>query len=834
MDKDKDIEQTLKNLKGIHGYFGKKTEDVEIKDILRNFGNILSYYEKDRGILDQLDKLWMAYMGKPPWNEEDLTIDRNNINLGDLERIIDYVSSNIASSLHSSKDFVNIQYDTSLNEKLEAKILNSGKTGILSDILSSYFSKMLRASPGFKELFRRISFEHCLYGYAAVEHPIPSSLEWLPSFVSRTVLYLEENQGLSERNWPVYYYENDKSLSEMYRMALEKPEMGWEIKNIVEIIKEEEGRIRGNNTLSSFLHNSSNSHLQSLRPAAQGSRGRGALGAGLDYYSPDTIRVSNCRWIDEDGEVSVLVFTYYKGSEPRILCKRKGCWENMEDAITGFPFNEGVGTVNAQRGWGQKMAPMTYAMARMDSSAFDSMDRLNTVFYRTDHGVEDPEEFYIDLNGYTEVGNRTFVETFNQSKLSDQISARSYYATLMDSKAYLGGLDGQELSGEGRGGMLAEAKLNKDGRVHKEKNRPFHEKVGEMCRKIFRSVVLLCHQEDSILQESKDPEIRLMYTKFLVPLRVELKKQGVTFEDLFPMEEDEMEKAYRLPLGVEVSAGNHVGDHFGGGEARMWEKLEPFMGRISDKFDKRVLEGIVNSIVGNSPEARELINFIREDSKPTGEVSQQVLKEVAMFEGMAANGAPSPNIPPAVQGEDHIGHLRLHIALFDEAETRIRQQKTLDVQRDRITQIHHGNHIQQHSQFLEPFKTQKEVAEIRKEANIRYQISTKHLANYEEEVSRELDQKQKELAEAQDPKAQKEIEKEIVKGRIKLELSRLEGETQAALKSLDHDRRMEAQKQRAEERRQEKILSEQNQNYRQQIDRQTELEKEILKNGGRA
>lgn len=711
-------------------------------------------------ILRQIES---ARLGARPFPlEEQIAVSRPNVSLGYTSLFTIYAQLPFKAILTDGQ-LVKVKFDRKLYDaqKLSAREKqqqdldernnpNLYKNMEVSDTVSDAFSTVLRMSKKMRKVFDQLPLRVTQDALAAVVH---SDVEWMPEVVHALDLVTEPQCGYDPCDWGSFFVIK-KITAEELRRHIREDTPYWNIDAIRWALSisldpnHSAHELRHHGVYGAPLGKDSYGENFSIRSfyAEKGERISGLNGLHGNLY------VIEGYYVNKKGKVDKVIFfpsrlcqnvpkeNRYKLPKDQeehlkdadVLFYRGSVFDSMDEAITVFPADRGDPSLERQRFYGHELSPVLQILNRVDSSIINLAIFLGLPLTKNrlqGTGPQQLEDLEIDLAAATvDLGDRDLVETHFRADLNAMIGVRQMLLTHAASKVFLGGLDGNELKGEGRGAQLANMRLVRDGRVHKHFVSDFCVALREMCVKIFRRMLDL---------KDKDILDNLAHYKFF-----ELLLNVYEYpETLFEFDKDDLLEDTHLPYWMSLDVIHTGASYFGAAEIVVLSELKNIFG---DGLNQRQLQNLnthgIKSLLGQE-EAMDILGDPKNETVTERDQIYQASLENASIMGSVDLGAMFfQPIDIREDKDDHVAHLTSesgHLPIMQNIIEKLQSaeitpatlpdlpEDTLHTRATLILRLSAlANHASRHAEMLERFGARRDdINKIKEETNIVLQTS---------------------------------------------------------------------------------------------------------------
>lgn len=789
-----------------------------------------------------LRKVNASHLGSRPYlSGKGAVLTKPNISLGYLKQFLTYITLPM-KSFFIDGDIVKIQIDRRLRddenmsdqEKEDSQVMRANNDNLadnmtVSSITTRCFVDLLKISRRFTKCKEQSPIRVCIDGMIAYLHPDPS-LDWDPEPIHALDLITEPQCGWDTSEWSWFFVIRKMSASEVLTHIREKTPfwdheaLRWALHSAAE------GK--------SLLGNNASSHSY----GSLSSREDGLCGESFmvqSFYKDKEQRETNINsyygnmlvvegyYTNDEGKVDKVIFfpsaelqgqselqrtliskirssklqkgdkeyDEFPGAEDmkgaNVLFFRSNVYDSISDALTVIPYDRSEPSLERQRPPSFELYPMLELASRLDCSIFNlalimGIPMVNDLGEGTDS--RSLEEISLDLDGQiVNIGNRAFVNAHFKSDLTSMIAVRNMILQHAASKAFLGGLDGGDTKGEGRGFELASLRLSRDGRVYKHIVEDFSMGVRDALVKCFRS----------ILDFSSD------YTK--APVLVSKKFYSVIHKlnghnlNIFSYDKKDILPDTNLPYWINLDTVRVGASHFGAAEQLIYSTIKNTWGDVLDqKSHQKLSRQAIQGMLGTES-AIDILGDPRDNLTVDADQVYRARSENAAIMGSVDQGAMLYEEIPILQvKDDHLLHLtEVHNPLLKqmidiinqgEADAGTQNIETLpeDVINTRVDIILKisavANHVMQHQEALNAFgEGRRDVNQVKEETNQLLQAAEGLLHSLQVHL-RALQQKRQEK---EQKLAGMSPENEIEKEKIEIQRQELQYKAQVDGAKLD-------------------------------------------------
>lgn len=341
-----------------------------------------------------------------------------------------------------------------------------------------------------------------------------------------------------------------------------------------------------------------------------------------------------------------------------VLFKREVPIECLSKKITIIPFNRAELTLERQRSFGHELFNPCEVVSRIESAILNTVGHMSTLYTRErnqsgEADGTDIEDTDINVNGETQdlTDFDIVAETPFAADLNGMAAMRSLFLQHAYSKSFLGGLDGTETSGNGRGASLANLRLVRDGRVHKHNVEYFSMGLTEFYSKIYYAI-LNVGQLSSILKDKDSTIIKRLFFDWLYEVQGHRK-------ELFEFEEKDIIEETGLPYWHTLQAVRNGASHFGAAELVLYTEIKNTFG---DGLDQQAMQNLnrmgIKSLLG-SQDAIDILgdpgdNLITQNDQ----IYQSAMENATIIGSVDTSLVNYVRIPVRNDKDDHVAHLR--------------------------------------------------------------------------------------------------------------------------------------------------------------------------------
>ena len=339
-----------------------------------------------------------------------------------------------------------------------------------------------------------------------------------------------------------------------------------------------------------------------------------------------------------------------------VIFKREVPIKCLSKKITVIPFDRSELTLERQRSFGHELFNPCEVVARIESAMLNTLGHMSTLYTRQrnqsgESDASNPEDLNINVNGETQdlsdydiVGDTPF-----GADLNGMGGIRSIFLQHCFQKAFLGGLDGTETSGNGRGASLANLRLVRDGRVHKHNVEYFSMGLTEFYSKIYFAVLNLGQISLAIKGITI---LKRLFFDWLYEVKGHLKF-------LYEFDDDDIMEETGLPWWHTLQAVRNGASHFGAAEIVLYSEIKNLYG---DSLDQQATQNLsrmgMRSLLG-SQDAIDILGDPRDNLITQNDQIYQAMMENATIMGSVSTSLVNyVRIPVRDDKDDHVSHLR--------------------------------------------------------------------------------------------------------------------------------------------------------------------------------
>ena len=757
---------------------------------------------------DALRRIEAARLGSRPFlGGKGVPPHKPNISLGYLRLLFDYLVLPY-KSIFTDSDLVKVRVNKRLYDKNNLTIREQEDQQIraqdqpniesnkeISDDISDAYSEVLKQSKDVKKCIDQFPLRIVQDGAVAALH---SDLEWRPECIQLLDLITEPQAENDVSTWHNYFVIRKLSAQEAIehlREAESSDSSFWNPEAIRWALENSMGN-RGllnrdhyygatdssqqfcgeNFSVKSFISdkgtrrtNVNGYYGNMLVVEAYYTNTKGKINKAIFFPSQDTVNTSK-----EDRDKEGL-------DKANFLFLRENIPLTLAETITVIPFDRGEAILERQRAYGHELFSVIETIMRIDSSIINTAILMGTLFYKDIQQSPDaqtPEDLEIAMGDTVNLGERDLVtNTPFTADLNAMLGVRSVLLQQANFKTFLGGLDGTETSGNGRGANLAGLRLVRDGRVHKHNVEDLTEGLSEFYINIYRRIIDMYENKKTLLE--KDPLINKVFFGNLIDV------QGHN-PDIFEFDQKDIIQDTGLPYWMEVKAVSNGGSHFGAAEMILYSEIKNVFGDGLDQSSLQALNRMgIKSLLG-SQDAIDILGDPKDLIVTEQDQIYRATLETSSVIGSVDGGTLSfEAVLILPTKDDHVVHLQqAHNPKAMELIQRLDQgeftPQTLDEMSEEQLETRNNlilklaalaSHIQLHQQQLERFgKTRDDINKLREETNNILQSAEGLLNNL-----------QLNLRALQTKRAEKELrlrnlspENEAEKAKTELELQKLE------------------------------------------------------------
>lgn len=718
---------------------------------LRSETRTLSRYEA-------LRRIEGLRLGSRPFKQNEVAEHRPNFSLGYFGLLMKYLTLPY-KAFFTDGNYLKIRVDKKLYDAMElndeelqelrlaaANNPNLVNNAMISDDVSDRFLEILRTSKKMRDIENRMPLRVAQDGLVAYLH---NPFDWQPETVHALDLVTEPQAECCPDTWSNFFVIRKISAYEAVK-RINSPGRNWNPDALRWAL---EASLGEDHLLSSYTHHSY------FGDVLRDDRACGENYMVQSFYKDKSQRVNNIAgyygsmtviegyYVNTDGKINKVIFfpsTTVKdaGQDIRkahregaldegdplenadILFFQKNAFSKMSEAITVVPFSQDEPSLERQRAYGHELFSPVEAIMRLDSSILNFAILMGIPFVKSrNQGTDGQDIEDLEINGdFTDIGDRDFAPTHFTADLNSMLAVRNMLLQHAMAKAFLGGLDGAEMTANGRGANLANLRLVRDGRVHKHAIEDFADGVRDLYTQVFRKV--LDAREDA---EKNHQLLEKRFFKYLTQLLGHP-------ETLFEIDKEDILDDTGLPYWLSIEAVRNGASHFGAAEMILYSEIKNIFG---DGLDQRALQQLnrmgIQSILG-SQDALDILGDPREANVTDREqVYDAVLENAAILGSVDSSALNFEQVPILPDKDDHIAHLsQVHLPKMQEiiellqraegfspADLAAMSENELDSRVDLILKVAAlANHAAQHQQALSLFgKRRDDVNRLREEAN---------------------------------------------------------------------------------------------------------------------
>ena len=533
----------------------------------------------------------------------------------------------------------------------------------VSDDISDAFNMILRLSNKVKECTDVMPLAVVRDGFAA---QVYSDLDWKPTHVNALDLVTEPQCEWNPEKWSSFYVIKKIPASEIMDILKNGSDTFWNkdaLRWALEDSYQGQGLLNSRHySYSRYIDDRAQNENFTVKSFYADKQFR--LASSGSYYGH--ILLVEAYMLNESGGIDKAIFfpsATCQGIDgetrkeldkeelsPDFLFYRKNVFPNFHKAISIIPFNRAERTLERQRGYGHELFSTCEALMRVDSSILNHTQLIGSPFVRNrQQGInaQEIDDLEIKLSGdVQDIGDREFVTLPFTVDLNAMMGVRGMLLQHAAAKSFLGGLDGMEMSGNGRGAQLVNFRLIRDARVHKHNIEMFGEGLRAFLTIIFRGVLDQVQNEDSADLLIK----RLFYDQIT-------KVQGHSPE-LLEFEDKDVIEDTMLPYWMNIDAVCNGSSHFGGAELVLYTELQNAFGGILDQRGSyNLARGAIKSMLG-SADAIDILGDPADVAMTSQDQIYRATTETAAILGSVEAGALSfEAIPILPDKDDHMLHL---------------------------------------------------------------------------------------------------------------------------------------------------------------------------------
>lgn len=745
-----------------------------------------------------LRRLEAARLGSRPFmGGVGATSSKPNVNLGHMRLMLDYLTlpfksvftdSNIVQVRMDKRQYTEakLSEERQEEEKLQTKdkpFLASNKE--ITDDVSDAYADVLRRSKKMRRVFdispRRVAQD----GLMAYLH---SDIDWPVEPINALDLVTEPQADYDPATWGSFFVIKKMTAQEVVD-HINSPGMYWNEKALrwaLESSRNNRGIIDGHHNTSGDHTNVSGENFSVKSFYSDKSSRVNNIGS---YYG--NMHVVEAYYKNKDGKVNKAIFfpsidhqnisasdkarrasilsrdrDLTKGISEKeiqdvidmefadILFERTDVFDSMEEAITVIPFDRSEPSLERQRAYGHELFSPIEILMRLDAALLNITMFLATPMVRNRSEGADGQSLLdldIELDGsWQDIGDRDFVEVPFRGDLKAMLAIRSFISSHISAKAFLGGLDGGETSGNQQGKNLANLRLIRDGRIHKHTVEDFSEGFTELFTKMFKKILDMktnpLTSDDVLLQKT-------FYDRLFNVYEYD--------EDIFEYEKEDIVPDTNLPYWMEVSSVRNGASHFGSAELVLYSEIKQVFGDglTQDSLQKLNRMGI-KSLLG-SHDALDILGDPKDAIVTEQDQIYMATNENVMLLGSVSAGDVNfEKILVRSDKDDHKAHLQqVHLPKAQELIQRLEESEVSPQEMQNMSEQDLGtrnqlilkvgalaNHITLHQQNLDRFGSGRDdINRLKEETNAVIQ-SAEGLINSLQISLRAQKQKQDETA----------------------------------------------------------------------------------------
>lgn len=632
---------------------------------------------KNLSRFDSFRRIEGARLGSRPYAADtQVAAHKPNQSFGYLSWFFDYLVLPY-KSIFTEGDIAKIQLNRTLYNRLHLSdqeqeeyrmasannpVMLSNKE--LSDDISDAFNMVLTLSNKVQECTDTMPLAVVRDGFAA---QVYSDLDWRPTPINALDLVTEPQCEWNPEKWMSFYVirkipaseiqhilKNDKSTfwrKDALKWALEDSYQGYGLLNSRYYSSGRflDNKAQGENfTVKSFYSD------KNFRLATAGS-----------YYGH--ILLVEAYMLNDEGKIDKAIFFPSSTCQntnveerkelgggdlaPDFLFYRKNVFDSFKKAISIIPFNRAERTLERQRGYGHELFSTCEALMRIDSGIMNHMQFISTPFIKNRQQGTNPQEIddlEIKLSGdVQDIGDREFVPLPFTVDLNAMMAVRGMLIQHAASKSFLGGLDGMEMKGNGRGAQLVNFRLIRDARVHKHSIEMFGAGLRGFLTTIYRGVL------DEIKRgDAGDLLIQRLFFD-------QITKVHGHAPELLEFKDSDVIPDTQLPYWMNIDAVRNGSSHFGGAELVLYTELQQAFGNILDQRGSyNLARAAFKSMLGST----DAIDILGDPADAIVTGQDQIYRattENAAILGSVDGGALSfESIPILTDKDDHVLHLK--------------------------------------------------------------------------------------------------------------------------------------------------------------------------------
>lgn len=752
-------------------------------------GKELELLNKTIPRFDMLRRIEACRLGSRPYmGGKKIAAHIPNISLGHLKLLFDYLKLPF-KSFFTDSDLVKLRIDRRLyaynnfdqneldeyeaNEKTSSNIYTNSE---ISDDVRDAFVSILRQVDEIKKCHDVFPLRLVQDGFAACVH---NDINYKPIPIKAIDLITEPFCEYDASKWSTYFVIKRLPVSEVLHHIKNKTDfwninaLRWALENAFE------GRGLINNDHYAYTKDfednfptcGENVSVKSFMKESDYS-----LSFANKYYG-DLIVVEG-HYLNTKGKVNKVIFfpseDFFQVSESDkesrlradykdakmannfkmadLLFYREDVADSLKETITIIPFNRDELSLERQRGYGHELFSGVEVLMRLECSILNFAIIMGVPFLKNINPGKDGQnllDLEINFSGaMVDLGDREFAQVPFTMDLNGMLAVRGALIEHIKSKAFLGGLDGMEVKGEGRGANIANLRLVRDARIHKHDVEAFSQGMTEFYTKIFRKVL------DSIDSDLNGDDV-LIQKKFVGTL------QRVLGYDLRLLEYDKKDlvEDTGLPYWIELEAIRNGGSHFGAAEMVVYSEIKQVFGDGLSQSALQALNRIgIKSLLGSQDAIDILGDPKQQISTEQDQIYRALMETVAIIGSVSTSSVNFENIPILPDKDDHVAHLsQAHNVKANQILEKLKSAEVtpagfaewskdqLDTRHELILKLAAlSNHISMHAEQLNRFGSSRtDINRLKEETNTILQ-SSEAMLNSMQQSLRALKAKQQE------------------------------------------------------------------------------------------
>ena len=608
---------------------------------------------------------------RPFYGQSNIASHRANISLGYMDLMLNYqklpymsvFTDNDPAKIRIDREIFN-QSKLSPQEKEEYRLLSANypahtSNKEISDDASDAFNKILSLSKKIAKCHDTLPLQVVRDGIAFFVH---SDIDPFPEPVQAIDFILEPQTTTNPDDWNCFFVIKKLTAQEAIghirektpfwnkdalRWALESAKMGRSLldrNHYHRFMRSEDIPLCGENfTVKSFYQDKADR-------AVNINSYYGNMLVVEGYYKNKKGKINKVIFFPDSNYYNTKEYPAPKEDEGDVLFFRRDVFDSMSEAVTVIPIDRDELIAERQRGFAHELAPTIDILMRLDSSIANFSVLMGVPFVKnrlqgTD--AQNLEDLEINFNGdMIDLGDRDFVSPPFTADLNSMVAVRNMLMQHLRNKGFLGGLDNNETTQNGRGANLANLRLIRDARVHKHLIEDFSEGLKDLYTKILSSIL---KNQDTDLNDN------LLIQKLFFEKLIEIRGYP---KEIFKYKEKDILEDTNLPFWMELEVVRNGGSHFGAAELVLYTEIKQVFGDGLSQLNLQALNRMaIKSLLG-SEDARDILGDARENaSLDRDQVYRAILETTSLIGSVDSGDLAFENIPVLADKDDHVSHL---------------------------------------------------------------------------------------------------------------------------------------------------------------------------------